>query len=219
MKSILITDISGSGASHLVEHLAGLYPNVKIHGITRWHSTTTPSNFTSIADRVILHECELCNFSSIINVLRVTQPTHIFHLVSHANVKAGCATPLSVIKNHALGTANLFEALRLEKLDPTIQFGSTLEVSGQVDPENVLITENCLRKPSSPYAVSKTAQDHLGFTYFKSYGLKVVATRMLAYFDPRQVNLFSTSFARQVALIEAGKKDLLLHGNLDVFAP
>ena len=38
---------------------------------------------------------------------------------------------------------------------------------------------------------------------------------MFAYFNPRRHNLFSTSFARQVALIEAGLQDKLWHGNLN----
>ena len=38
---------------------------------------------------------------------------------------------------------------------------------------------------------------------------------MFAYFNPRRTDLFATSFARQVALIEVGKQKELLHGNLD----
>ena len=70
-------------------------------------------------------------------------------------------------------------------------------------------------RPSSPYAVSKTTQDQLGYTYWCCYGLKIIRTRMFAYFNPRRTDLFATSFARQVALIEAGKQEELLHGNLD----
>ena len=215
MESILITGITGSGASYLAEHLAATYPEAKIHGITRWHSTTAPNNLSGIMDRVQLHECDLCDFSSVMRVLQVSKPTHIFHLASHANVRAGFITPLSVINNNIMGTANLFEAIRLAEIDPHIQLCSTSEVYGQVDPKNVPIKEDCPQKPSSPYAVSKTAQDHLGYTYFKSYDVKVITTRMFAYFNPRRSDLFSTSFALQVAFIEAGKQDKLFHGNLD----
>lgn len=215
MERILITGISGSGASYLAEHLAKVYPKAEIHGVTRWHSTSTPKNLEAIKDRVTLHECDLCDFSSLINSLNNARPSHIFHLASHANVRAGFTTPLSVLNNNIMGTANLFEGIRCTGLDPLIQLCSTSEVYGQVSPENVPINEDCPQRPSSPYAVSKTAQDHLGFTYFTSYGLRVVTTRMFAYFNPRRADLFSTSFAKQVALIEAGKQETLLHGNLD----
>lgn len=215
LKTIVITGITGSGASYLAEHLCNSYDNVEIHGISRWHSTATARNLEKIADRIVMHECDLCDFSSVLNVLKVIQPTHIFHLASHANVRAGFVTPLGVLNNNIMGTANLFEAVRACELDPVIQLCSTSEVYGQVDEKNVPINEDCPQRPSSPYAVSKTTQDHLGFTYFKSYGLKIVTTRMFAYFNPRRSDLFSTSFARQVALIEAGKQDILFHGNLE----
>jgi len=38
---------------------------------------------------------------------------------------------------------------------------------------------------------------------------------MFAYINPRRSDLFATSFARQVARIEAGLQKELLHGNLD----
>jgi len=215
MERILITGISGSGASYLAEHLCDVYPDAEIHGITRWHSTTGARNLAHVLHRVQLHECDLCDFSSVMRALNVAKPTHIFHLASHANVKAGFTTPLSVIQNNIMGTANLFEGIRLANVDPVIQLCSTSEIYGQVDPRNVPITEDCPQRPSSPYAVSKTAQDHLGYTYFTSYGLKIVTTRMFAYFNPRRADLFSTSFARQVALIEMGKQEKLFHGNLD----
>src|SRR6185295_19825854 len=111
---------------------------------------------------------------------------------------------LAVIQNNILGTANLLETVRLLEIDPIIQLCSTSEVYGQVDPKNVPISEECPLNPINPYAVSKLAQDALGFTYYKSYGMKVIRTRMFAYLNPRRTDLFATSFAMQVARIEAG---------------
>lgn len=215
MDDILVTGITGSGASYLAEHLCEVYPTAKIHGISRWHSTSNAKNLENVSDQIIMHECDLCDFSSVLNVINLAKPSYIFHLASHANVRSSFVTPLSVLQNNIMGTANLFEAIRISRIDPVIQLCSTSEVYGQVDPVNVPITEKCPQRPSSPYAVSKTAQDNLGTTYFNSFGLKIITTRMFSYFNPRRTDLFSTSFARQVALIEVGKQDKLLHGNLD----
>jgi len=105
--------------------------------------------------------------------------------------------------------------VRLSGLQPWIQLCSTSEVYGQVDPKNVPITEDAPMRPASPYAVSKVAQDLLGFSYFVSYKMRVIRTRMFAYINPRRADLFATSFARQVARIERGLQKELLHGNLD----
>jgi GDP-4-dehydro-6-deoxy-D-mannose reductase len=212
----LITGISGSGGSYLAEYIAQNHPSVELHGFSRWHSTTTSDNLASVRDRVALHEVDLTDFGSVYAALRCVQPDAIFHLASHANVRASFVTPNAVLANNILSTSTLFEAIRLAELDPVVQLCSTSEVYGQVDPKHVPITEDAPMRPVSPYAVSKTAQDLLGFSYFKSYGMRIVRTRMFAYLNPRRADLFATSFARQVAWIERGlQSEPLRHGNLE----
>ncbi|MDP3921281.1 MAG: GDP-mannose 4,6-dehydratase [Candidatus Omnitrophota bacterium] len=214
IKRALITGISGSGGSYLAEYLAQ-NQKVEIHGIMRWHSTSAPRNLAAVKDKCRLHECDLNDLSSVLGVLEKVKPDVIFHLASNANVRASFLYPRAVMENNIMGTLNLFEAIRILKLNPIIQHCSTSEVYGQVDPKNVPITEDCPICPSSPYAVSKTAQDQLAWTYYRSYGMKMIRTRMFAYINPRRTDLFATSFARQVARIEAGLQKELLHGNLD----
>jgi GDP-4-dehydro-6-deoxy-D-mannose reductase len=64
----------------------------------------------------------------------------------------------------------------------------------------------------SPYAVSKVTQDLMGWQYFKSYGLHVVRSRAFNHTGPRRGEVFATSnFARQVAEIEAGLREPVVH--------
>jgi len=214
MKKALISGITGSGGSYLAEYIAD-NQDVEIHGISRWHSTTSCKNLERIQDKVQLHECDLTDFSSVLSVLKEVEPDYIFHLASHANVRASFDTPLSVMYNNIMGTANLFEAIKHAKIDSIIQICSTPEVYGQVDPKNIPIKEDCPIKPINRYAVSKTTQDLLGQSYFKSDKIKVITTRMFSYMNPRRKDLFSTSFAMQVAKIENGLEKELVHGNLD----
>lgn len=155
------------------------------------------------------------DLSSVARVLSAVRPDAIFHLAAHANVRASFDTPLAVLENNIRGTANLLEAIRLAGLDPWVQICSTSEVYGQVRPEDVPIKETCPLRPANPYAVSKLTQDLLGQVYFKSYGLKVIVTRMFSYLNPRRADLFASAFARQVARIEVGLQKELVHGNLD----
>lgn len=215
IKRAIITGISGSGGSYLAEYIVNNHPKVEVHGVARWHSASRQDNLQTIAGRINMHECDLCDLSSVIRTLKKVKPDGIFHLASHANVRASFDTPLAVLDNNIMGTANLFEGVRLSGLDPIIQFCSTSEVYGQVDPKDVPIKENCPLKPASPYAVSKVTQDLLGYSYYTSYGMKIIRTRMFAYLNPRRTDLFATSFAIQVARIEAGMQKELLHGNLN----
>jgi len=214
-KTALITGITGSGGSYLADHIVDDVPGVAVHGIARWHSTSSAGNLAHAGARATVHECDLTDLSSVLRVLKDVEPDVIFHIASHANVWAGFKTPLSVIQNNVMGTANLLEAARLEEMKPIIQICSTSEVYGQVDPKDVPIKETCAIRPASPYAVSKVTQDLLGASYFYSFGLPVIRTRMFAYLNPRRGDLFATSFAMQVARIEAGLQSELLHGNLE----
>jgi len=215
LKRVLITGISGSGGSYLADYIVENHPEVEVHGITRWHSTTSNKNLAQIANRVTLHECDLVDLSSVINALNAAKPDAIFHIAAYANVRAAFITPLAVLNNNIMGTANLFEAIRICQLDPVIQLCSTSEVYGLVKPEEVPINENCQIRAVNPYSVSKITQDLLGKSYHMAYNLKIITTRMFAYINPRRADLFATSFAMQVARIEEGLLDKLKHGNLE----
>lgn len=215
MSRVLITGIAGSGASYLAEYILKNHPDVEVHGISRWHSTTQNKNIENIRDKISVHEADLMDLGSVVSVMSAVKPDAVFHLAAYANVRASFITPNTVLSNNILGTVNLFDAIRLAKLDPVIQLCSTSEVYGQVDPKDVPIKEDAPIRPVNPYAVSKAAQDLLGFSYFKSYGMKIIRTRMFTYINPRRTDLFATSFARQIAWIECGLQKELLHGNLE----
>ena len=210
---ILITGITGSGGSYLAECMLNNYSDVDIYGICRWHSTTTTNNLNSISDKIKIFECDLLDFGSIIRTLQDVKPDKIFHLAAYANVRKCFDTPISVINNNIIGTANLLESVRMICPDCILQICSTSEVYG--NPEITPITEEHALKPVNPYASSKLAQESLGYAYYKSWDLNIVITRMFAYLNPRRYDLFASAFAIQIAKIEQGKQDVLKHGNLN----
>ena len=212
---VLITGITGSGGSYLAEFITNNHPDVDIHGISRWHSTSASNNLENVKHNVSVHECDLNDLSAVYRVIKKVRPEAIFHLASHANVRASFDVPVGVLENNIIGTANLFEAVRMLGIDPIIQVCSTSEVYGHVNPDEVPISEDAPMRPQSPYAVSKVTQDLLGRMYFISYGMRVIRTRMFAYFNPKRSDLFASSFARQVAWVERGLQSEVIHGNLD----
>src|SRR3989442_13775383 len=72
-------------------------------------------------------------------------------------------------------------------------------------------------RPSSPYAVSKVAQGLLALQYGPAGGLRILRTRTFHHTGPGRGETFAeSSFARQIAEVEAGKQPPVLHvGNLD----
>jgi GDPmannose 4,6-dehydratase/GDP-4-dehydro-6-deoxy-D-mannose reductase len=210
---ILVTGAAGSGGSYLCEYIVNEHQEVEVHAITRWHSTTTLDNLSTIRDKIKLHECDLLDFSSIQRVLEIVKPDRIFHMASHANVRTCFDTPLAVVYNNVMSTANLFEAIRMTCPLSVIMLCSTSEVYG--NPRTVPMKETHPYLPVNPYSASKLSQESLAFAWHQSWGLKIIITRAFAYLNPRRRDLFASSFASQVARIEAGKITCLRHGNLE----
>ena len=211
----LITGITGSGASYLAEHITDNHSEVELHGTFRSHSSRSQKNIRSIKDKLFLHDCDLDDYSATCQLIAGLKPDLVFHIASYANVRESWDKPVFTLRNNVISTANLLEAIRSANIHPRIQMCSTPEVYGQVDPKNIPINESCPIKPNNPYAVSKFAQESLGYSYFKGYGLSVIITRMSTYINPRRADLFATAFAMQVARIETGLQEELQHGNLD----
>jgi len=211
--NILITGITGSGGSYLADYILENHPDCTIYGLHRWHSTGTLSNIEHIKNRITILECDLMDLSSVIRALQISKPDRIFHLASFANVRKCFDTPLAVINNNILGTANLLEGIRLACPETLLQMCSTSEVYG--NPLTFPMTEDHPLKPVNPYSVSKLSQESLAYAYHKSWGLRVIITRMFAYINPRRKDLFATAFAQQIIQIENGTKKILTHGNLD----
>ena len=210
---VLITGIAGSGGSYLAEYIANNHKEVEIHGLA--FSRSTKLNLKTLEKKVTRHEADLMDFGSVFSVLEKVRPDAIFHLAAFANVRASFLTPHTFLSNNILGTSNLLEAIRATQLNPIIQLCSTSEVYGQIDPKDVPIRENAPLRPVSPYAVSKAAQDLLGWSYYASYQMRIIRTRMFTYLNPRRSDLFASSFAKQIAWIERDLQKELTHGNLD----
>jgi len=214
-KKVLITGITGFVGSHLADYILSLKDsNIRVHGIRRWRSPT--ENIESVIDKIELDYCELLDFKSTFDLIRRIKPDIIFHLAAQSYVVTSFNAPINTIETNACGTINLLEAIRYSKIDPIVHICSSSEVYGQVRKSEVPINESQPFRPASPYAVSKVAQDMAAYQYFISYGIKTIRTRMFTHTGPRRGEVFaSSSFARQIALIEHGLQTPVVHvGNL-----
>ena len=210
-KKCLITGITGSGGSYLAEHILSKNNKIKIFGIYR---SAGNKNLLK-SKRIKLLKGNLCNFSKTQKIIKKVNPDLIFHLASTANVRESFDFPRKTIENNNAVTLNLLEVIRINKINPLIIICSTSEVYGKVSKKDIPIKETKNINPVNPYSVSKAFQDLLSQSYFKSYGLKIIITRMFSYTNARRNDLFQTAFAKQIANIERGKKKILIHGNLN----
>jgi GDP-4-dehydro-6-deoxy-D-mannose reductase len=211
----LITGITGFAGSHLAEYILAEHPEVEVFGTFRWRSRM--DNVEHLDRKIKLVETDLRDYSSMHRALEISRPDYIFHLAAQSFVPSSWSAPNDTIVTNVTGQANLFEAIRILKLDPVVQIACSSEQYGLVLPDEVPIRETNPLRPLSPYAVSKVAQDYLGYQYFQSYGLKVVRTRGFNHTGPRRGHVFVTSnFCSQVAAIELGLQEPVIRvGNVE----
>ncbi|MDP1852694.1 MAG: GDP-mannose 4,6-dehydratase [Candidatus Omnitrophota bacterium] len=214
-KKVLITGITGFVGSHLAEYILSLKDkDIEIYGIRRWRSPM--DNVASVIDRINFSYCELLDSKSVLDTITKIKPDIIFHLAAQSFVPTSFNAPVNTVETNACGTINLLEAIRYAGIDPVVHICSSSEVYGQVNADEVPINENQPFRPASPYAVSKVAEDMIAFQYFLSYGIKTIRTRMFTHTGPRRGEVFaSSSFAKQIARIEKGLQEPVIHvGNL-----
>ncbi|HEX2642857.1 MAG TPA: GDP-mannose 4,6-dehydratase [Thermoanaerobaculia bacterium] len=211
----LITGITGFAGSHLAEYLLAEQPDVEVFGTYRWRSRM--DNVEHLRSKVQLLEADLRDYTSMHNALERSRPDFIFHLAAQSFVPSSWTAPNETLTTNIAGQTNLFEAIRALKIDPVVQIACSSEQYGLVLPDEVPIRETNPLRPLSPYAVSKVAQDLLGYQYFQSYGLKVIRTRGFNHTGPRRGQVFVTSnFCSQVAAIELGLQEPVIRvGNIE----
>lgn len=218
-KRVLITGISGFVGSHLAEYIVKNSPRVKIIGLVRWRSPL--ENLKKVIDKVELVTGDLVDLPSLSTVLSEHKPDVIFHLAAQSYVDFSFKAPIATLEANVIGTANLLEAVREIRLfrgyDPVVHICSSSEVYGQVKKDEIPIGENNPLRPASPYAVSKVAEDMLGYQYWTSWKIKTIRTRLFTHTGPRRGEVFvESSFAKQIAAIEAMRaKPIVYVGNLN----
>lgn len=207
-KKALITGITGFAGSHLAELLLG--EGVSVYGIQRWRSKT--DNIEHIKDKITFEEADLLDAHSLYAVVDKVKPNYIFHLAAQSFVQSSWASPVQTLEVNIAGSAHLFEAVRKTGLPIQIQIACSSEEYGKVLPDEVPIKEANPLRPLSPYAVSKLAMDYLGYQYFESYGMEIIRTRGFNHTGPRRGDVFAeSSFAKQIAEIEKGKREPVIH--------
>ncbi len=211
MTTALITGISGFVGSHLAEYLLE-NTDWNIVGMIRWRSPLDNIKGILQNERVRFVYADLRDTIAINHAVRDANPDYVFHLAAQSYPQTSFTSPLDTMETNVQGTIRLLEALRGS--EAKIHVCSSSEVYGRTNKRN--ITEDQPFHPASPYAISKIAADCAARFYAEAYGMHIQITRMFTHSGPRRGDVFAeSSFAKQIAMFEAGMTDRVSVGNLD----
>lgn len=208
MKKALITGINGFVGTHLNNYLAE-----KGYEIFGTHKPDSEENHDDHIRKV-----DILDFEGLKKFIEDTSPDYIFHLAALASPAESYKNPQETITNNIGGQANILQAVKeLKLMNTKVLVVSSAEVYGAVESKYLPTNEEAPLKPRSPYAVSKIAQDFLGYQFFVSENVKCIRVRPFNHIGPNQAPFFAVpSFAKQIAEIEKGKHEPILRvGNLE----
>jgi len=221
MKKALITGITGQDGAYLAEFL--LSKNYIVHGIKRRSSLFNTDRIDHLYQdpheknqKFILHHGDLTDSSSLIRIIKETEPDEIYNLAAQSHVAVSFEEPEYTANSDALGTLRILEAIRILDLKDKVKFyqASTSELFGKV--QEVPQTESTPFYPRSPYAVSKLYAYWITVNYREAYGIYACNGILFNHESPVRGETFVTrKITRALARIKLGLQEELYLGNLN----
>jgi GDPmannose 4,6-dehydratase len=208
----LVTGVTGQDGSYLADLL--LEKGYEVHGMVRRSSTETFERIAHLGDRICLHQADLLDQSSLVELIRKVEPAELYNLAAQSFVPTSWLQPSLTGEFTALGVTRMLDAVRL--VDPEIRFyqASSSEMFGKA--REIPQSESTPFHPRSPYAVAKAYGHWITVNYRESYGLFGVSGILFNHESPRRGREFVTrKISESVARIKLGLADELRLGNLD----
>jgi GDPmannose 4,6-dehydratase len=219
MKKIaLITGITGQDGAYLAELL--LEKGYIVHGVKRRASLMNTARIDHLIaqykETLFLHHGDLTDTSSLIRVIKESQPDEIYNLAAQSHVAVSFEEPEYTANADGVGVLRILEALRTLGLEKKTRFyqASTSELYGLV--QEIPQKETTPFYPRSPYAVAKLYAYWITKNYRESYGMYACNGILFNHESPIRGETFVTrKITRALARIKVGLQDCLYLGNMD----
>ena len=185
MKKIIVTGGLGFIGSNLIELL--IKKNFDVLNIDK---VTYSSNFYNTREfksskNYKFIKCDIKD-NKIKKILFRYKPHCIFNLAAETHVDRSIDNPENFIHSNIVGVYNLLENFKIysKKYSSRLIHISTDEVFGDILTGRS--SENYPYQPSSPYAASKAASDHLVSSYVRTYNIPAIVTNCSNNYGPKQ---------------------------------
>lgn len=208
---IFMTGATGFAGSHLVDNL--LARGAEIFSLVHQATSHQP-----LAQHKNIHliEGDLLALESLETAVAQARPDVVYHLAGQAYPARSWQQPGLTLAVNSVGTANLLQAV-VKYGRPRVVVVTSAEIYGEIQPEDLPITEKTPPAPHHPYGISKWTAGLLIPLFWRRYGLPVVEARPFNHIGPRQALGFVVpDFASQLASMRAGQRQKqMMVGNLE----
>ena len=185
MKKIIVTGGLGFIGSNLIDLL--ISRNYYVINIDKVNYSSSYYNVKDYKNskKYKFIKCDIKN-KKLKKILFKYKPAGIFNLAAETHVDRSIDKPESFIQSNIVGVFNLLECFKeyTRKNKSKLIHISTDEVDGDI--LNGRSSEKYPYKPSSPYAASKAASDHLVSSYIRTYDIPAIITNCSNNYGPKQ---------------------------------
>jgi dTDP-glucose 4,6-dehydratase len=185
MKKIIVTGGLGFIGSNLIGLLLKKnYSVINIDKVSYSSSFYNVKEFKNSKNYKFI-KCDIKD-KKLKKIILKYKPNIIFNLAAETHVDRSIDNPKNFIDSNILGVYNLLECFKgfSKKNRTKLIHISTDEVYGDVLRGRA--SENYPYNPSSPYAASKAASDHLVSSYVKTYKIPAIITNCSNNYGPKQ---------------------------------
>ncbi len=217
-KRVLVTGGDGFVASHLINYLStqGALPVMTVRHRRPMFTLELIKDKNSSEKAMMpdIEQCDLLDYEALRRVCDRHQIDTIFHLAASAIVSDAANSPVSTIENNVMGTLNILEIARINKI-PRVLIASTDKSYGDhLDDslEPLPYREGYALRGMDVYSASKVCADMLTQTYSYQFKVPAIVVRSSNIFGPGDLN-FTRLIPRTIMCLLAGKAPLINQGN------
>ena len=185
MKKIIVTGGLGFIGSNLIDLLIS-----KNYYVINIDKVTYSSNFYNTREHkksknYKFIRCDIKD-KKLKKIIFTYKPVAIFNLAAETHVDRSIDSPESFIQSNIVGVFNLLECFKeyTNRYKSKLIHISTDEVYGDI--LSGRSSEKYPYQPSSPYAASKAASDHLVSSYVRTYKIPAMVTNCSNNYGPKQ---------------------------------
>lgn len=209
MKKILVIGSNSFAGSDFIDYL--LQRKLKVYGVSRnleahrvhlkYKKNKYIKNFTFAKINLNL----INDIQKLIKIIKKEKINYIANFAAQGMVAESWINPEDWYRTNVVSNSILIKELSKLKIKKYLNF-STPEVYGNIPS---LIKETNIFSPTTPYAISRSAQDFNLLAYFKTYNFPVVFTRAANIYGPYQQ---SYRIIPKIIISNLTNKKIPIHG-------
>ena len=127
------------------------------------------------------YKYDICDYEKIAHLFNGID--YVFHIASDARIQPAILNPRKSIESNAVGTANVIELSRINKVKKFIYSSTSSAYGKKAILPNI---ETQASDPLTPYSTAKVFGENLARVYYNLYGLETISLRYFNVYGDRQ---------------------------------